>query len=78
MATIELRSQIDLTHWTVIFLDGEWKDMIGDYRIEQTGLDRGQKLEVVVNHYPKFKCPSVLGYCGWLTTETPKAKKGKS
>ena len=72
---VQLISQIDINHWTVLFLDGPWKDRKGDYRIEPKNYDEGQKLEVEVIPNPKRPEPTIDGYCGWLEVKGIVAEK---
>ena len=59
-----LLCQIDIDHWTVKFLDGQWKDKTGDYRIIHKGLEQGQKIDVKVKHWKKVIEPTTERYCG--------------
>lgn len=67
----KLISQIDINHWTVLILEGEWKDRIGDYKSEEIlNFENGQIADIEVEHYPKFKEPSTNGYCGKMRVKT--------
>lgn len=71
--TIKLISQIDIVHWTVLFLDDKWKDKVGDFRLDAGKHEVGDKLWVKVELYPKTNEPNTIRYCGVIEI-TPKKK----